>query len=91
MLKMKMPFVEYSDASLIIEMSKCIGRITTEDRNAIGFKNFKKFIFPSLRRESMGRVSHHICRASSVMTETWWTCCGRYSCLILIKEPPLLS
>jgi hypothetical protein len=50
MLKRKMPFEEYSDADMIIEMIKCIGKMTPEDRSAAGFKDYKKFTFPKMRK-----------------------------------------
>lgn len=70
MLKREMPFLECCDASLIVEMSKCIGRVTAEDRKAIEFADQRKFIFPNMRRESMGRVRQLLFRASSAENST---------------------
>jgi serine/threonine protein kinase len=74
MLRGRMPFEEYSDSGLVVEMSKCIGRPSREDRNAIGLAEPHKFIFPHFLRESIGKVPPPRRRASNARSRTWWTC-----------------
>lgn len=61
-----MPFEEYSDSGLVVEMSRCIGRPSAEDRAAIGITEPHRFLFPNFRRESMGKVKHLLLRVSVV-------------------------
>lgn len=81
-----MPFEEYSDSGLVVEMSRCIGKPSEKDRAAIGLAEPHKFLFPNFRRESMGKVTPPQLRASAVRSRTSWKCCGESLSSTRIRE-----
>ena len=56
MLKGELPFLNVSDADIMLDIIGIIGVPSKEYLESIGFKDYKKFIFPNKNRKSMRRV-----------------------------------
>lgn len=89
MLTGRMPFEEESDASLLIEMVRVMGRPSQEELSSMSFrdKGNGKFVFPLLKRESMRRVMIVLDRNSTAATTPSSTSCRLSSSTTLPKDP----
>ena len=56
MLTGELPFLDVSDADMILSMIKLLGVPSKDYLAEINFKNFKKFIFPKMYKKSMRKV-----------------------------------
>ena len=56
MLKGSLPFLNVSDADIIIDMIRIMGVPSKDYLDSINFKDYKKFIFPKMNRKSMRKV-----------------------------------
>ena len=56
MLKGSLPFMNVSDADMVLEMIKLLGVPSKSYLDGINFKDHRKYIFPKTDRKSMRKV-----------------------------------
>ena len=71
MLKGELPFINISDADIMVDIIRYLGVPSKEYLESINFKEYKKFIFPKMNRKSMRKVTVLLCRHSSAMTNNY--------------------